>query len=68
MSDIEKVTNRTNKKWKTQMYMFMMQNEICHRNTIFATNVTEGYFRVQYLLSEGSYDVHTTVMMDIPSL
>ena len=62
------MANRTNKEWKTQMYMFMMQNKIYNRNTIFVTNVTEGCLRLKKLLSERLYDVHTAVMADIPSL
>ena len=49
------------------MYMFMMQNKIYNRNTIFVTNFTEGCFRLKKLLSERLYDVHTAVMMHIPS-
>ena len=62
------MADRTNKEWKTEMYTFMMQNKIYNRNTIFATNVAEGCFRLKKLLSERSYDIHTAVMMHIPPL
>ena len=50
------------------MYTFMMQNKIYNRNTIFVADVTESCLRLKKLLSEGSYEVCTAVMMDIPPL